>query len=201
MFYRSFFNLANTKDVQTTDEPPAVCSPRCGFASEAPEDGETDRQRHNRLQRMRYRGHRAAAPAQESAAPDGELQALHGPHYDAPQDGETEHARRRRMSRMRMRGRRARAHVSSRAGAHSAERDGASIALPRVASLPLRADVQLAARQQRIADELREECRKSFRAVRRHRALRAAGQVGRAEPVAQASERSSERSELRTRNS
>jgi hypothetical protein len=119
---------------------------------------------------MRYRGHRVAAPAQESAAAaqprvgddgarlaEGELQALHGPHYDAPQDGETEHARFNRMSRMRNRGQRARAHASSRAGAHSAERDGASSALPRVASLPLRADVQLAARQQRIADELREE--------------------------------------------
>jgi predicted TIM-barrel fold metal-dependent hydrolase len=35
------------------------------------------------------------------------------------------------------------------------------IALLHVASLPLRADVRLAARQQRIADELREECRQS----------------------------------------
>jgi hypothetical protein len=33
--------------------------------------------------------------------------------------------------------------------------------LRRVPSLPLRADVRLAARQQRIADELREECHKS----------------------------------------
>jgi hypothetical protein len=90
---------------------------------------------------------------------EGELHALHGPHYDAPQDGETKHAGSNRMSRMSMCGQRARAHVSSRAGAHSAERDDASIALPRVAGLPLRADVRLATRQQRIADELREECR------------------------------------------
>jgi hypothetical protein len=60
---------------------------------------------------------------------------------------------------MRNRGQRARAHVSSRACAPSAERDGASIALPRVANLPLRADVQLAERRRRLADEVREECR------------------------------------------
>jgi hypothetical protein len=37
-------------------------------ACKAPEDGETDRQRHSRLQRMRNRERRAAAPAQGSAA-------------------------------------------------------------------------------------------------------------------------------------
>jgi hypothetical protein len=89
---------------------------------------------------------------------ESELQVLHGPYYEEPQDGETEHARRRCMSRMRSRGHWARAHAS-RAGAPSAERDGASSTLPRVAKLPLRADVQLAERRQQLADELREECR------------------------------------------
>jgi hypothetical protein len=103
---------------------------------------------------------------------------------------------------MRTPGQRTRAHVSSRASAPSAERNGASIALPRVASLPLHADVRLAARQQRIADELREECRQSsvpFDAIALYELQPkwdARNQLRR-----QVSQPSSERSELRRRNS
>jgi hypothetical protein len=133
-----------------------------GFAYEAPEDNETDCQRHNRLRRMRHRARHTAGPrAHRNVArlTESELQALHGPHYEEPQDGETEVARRNRLSRMRRREQWANAQVSSRAGASAAERDDASNALPPVALHPLRADPQLAKRRQRIADALRDECR------------------------------------------
>jgi hypothetical protein len=88
---------------------------------------------------------------------EGEVQALHGPHYESPQDGETTHARCNRASRVRKREHRARAHMSCRAV--SDQRDAASSALPRVAHHPLRSDVQLAERRLRNADALRDECR------------------------------------------